>query len=103
MTTEHKNVFPELALSHHLFDGYIREAIGINYLGSIGHDQSDRRALMDGQDFGSFFGELNWVDVALSEDGVTSLIARGHTDVVNLWHKEVVPILFGLARDRFHP
>ena len=93
---------------HPRYDSYTRRTIGINYVGSMGVDVTDRSPLFashgrSGSENGEphlrseeylFFGALNWMEIAAE-----AISIRGRRDVVDFCCDLLVPALCELSFD----
>ena len=103
LSTQHRSVFPELALPHPMNDTFMENSLGMNLLGNSGPDWTDRTLLFDTLNIGKeeviervnadaatpFLGNQSWIEIGLNN----AVAVKGRADIVAFCVEALLPTL----------
>ena len=98
ISLEQRNVFPEIAIAHPMYETFNELSLGINLLGNA-PDNTDRsivqETLGDAFEGGAFFGTMNWVEIG--DEINDNVMVHGRIDIVQFVTDTLLPALGVLA------
>lgn len=97
VTTEHRNVFHEIASAHPMYAKFLSNSIGINVLGDLGLDDTDRSFLPEGL---NLFGKMNWIEIG--SEMAPLIQFHGRQDVVQFCTDVILAELVRISQSHQH-
>ena len=93
LSTEWRNVFPEIACMHPLCESFFGSSIGINLVGQA-IDTTDRNVIgkaLGRNDFEMMWGRMNWIEIGNDKNG--EIWFYGRADMVEFCESMLLPTL----------